>query len=207
MRHTRLTSALFSLALAGSAFAQGAPSGMHGEAHGAGGRMSHESMKSSPNAAGAEFDHQFIDTMIVHHESAIEMAKLAEDRARHDELKRMAKKVIDDQQKEIRQLQAWKKAWYPDKGDAVNMRMRGMAESMKDMRMDKLAAAKGDEFDALFIDMMTRHHRGALRMAEHARQKTRRPEIKKIAKEIIREQQTEITQMTRWKNEWKLGAK
>lgn len=203
MRNATLTAiAAVCLALSGPAFAQGSHPGMHG---GAGqGQMGHEMMKSSPGAARAAFDHQFIDTMVVHHQGAIDMARLAEERAEHDELRQMARMVIEDQQKEIRQLQDWKKEWFADKGDAVNMSMRGMAESMKDMPMDKLASAKGAAFDAMFIDMMIRHHEGAIKMAETARQKSRRPEIKRISQEIIREQKKEMAQMAAWKKAWKL---
>lgn len=198
---------LFTLVLASPAIAQ--HSG-HDSTHGnrqISQDMQHGAMKSSPNATKAEFDHQFIDTMIVHHQSAIEMAQLAEERAAHDELKQMAKKMSADQKREIEQLQNWKQEWYPDKGDALNMRMPGMAESMKDMPMDKLEAAKGEEFDRQFIDMMMRHHRGAIEMAQTAQKKAKHPEIKKIAQEIIREQKKENAQMTKWKKDWKLSQK
>jgi len=164
-------------------------------------------MESSPNAAKAPFDLQFIDTVVMHHQSAIEMADLVESRSAHDELKKMAKKMTSDQQGEIQRLQEWKKQWYADKGDAVNMKMPGMVESMKDMPMDKLTAAKGDEFDAMFIDAMTRHHRGAIKMAEAAQGKAQHPEIKKLAQEVISEQKKEIAQMASWKKEWKLSGK
>jgi len=208
MRVTTLTSiALVSFALSNPASAQNAASGGHGQGHGRHGQMNHGAMESSPDAAKAEFDHQFIDTMIVHHESAIEMAKLAADRAEHDELKQMARKMMNDQQKETQQLQEWKKQWYGDKGDAVNMKMSGMAESMKNMPMEKLEAAKGAAFDAMFIDMMTRHHRGAIKMAEVARQKAKRPEIKKLSQDVMRVQKQEVAEMTKWRKEWKLSGK
>jgi len=34
-------------------------------------------MKSSPNAANAPYDLQFLDTMIAHHQGAVDMAKIA----------------------------------------------------------------------------------------------------------------------------------
>ncbi|GIZ53297.1 DUF305 domain-containing protein [Noviherbaspirillum aridicola] len=208
MRVSHLTSiALVSLALAGPVFAQGGHAGMHGDAHGGKGPMSHDTMKSSPNAARAAFDHQFIDTMIVHHQSAIDMAQLVDKRAGHDELKQMARKMMDDQQREISQLQDWKQQWYAGKGDAVNMAMPGMAESMKGMPMEKMASASGADFEALFIDAMVRHHRGAVRMAELAQKKAGHPELKKMSQDIIREQKKEIADMLKWKKEWKLTKK
>lgn len=171
--------------------------------------MGHASMKmeSSPNAAKAPFDLQFIDTMVMHHRTATEMSGLVESRSARDELKKMAKEMIADQQGEIQRLEEWKQQWYAGKDAAVNMKMPGMAESMKDMPMEKLKAAKDDEFDAMFIDMMTRHHGGAVKMAQAAQGKAEHPEIKKLAQEVIREQQKEIAQMASWKKEWKLSRK
>lgn len=200
------TPLLCALALSAPAFAQHAS---HSAGHGPGQThgMGHGSMQSSTNAAKSEFDHQFIDTMAIHHQSAIEMAQLVEKRSGRDELKQMAKQVIDDQQKEIRQLQDWKQQWYAGKGDAVNMKLPGMAESMKDMPMDKLAAANGKAFDAMFIDMMMRHHRGALAMARDAVGKLKHEEVKAFARKVIDAQKKEIDQMAAWKKEWKLAAK
>lgn len=164
-------------------------------------------MQSSPNAAKAPFDLQFIDTMTMHHQSAVEMARLVEKRSAHDELKKMASKIIDDQQNEIQRMKEWKEKWYPDKGDALNMEMPGMKESMKDMPMEKLEASQGQRFDAIFIDMMTRHHQGAVQMAQDALKKAQHKEVKDLATTVIEEQKKEITQMSRWKKDWKLGAK
>ncbi|OWW21837.1 hypothetical protein AYR66_22410 [Noviherbaspirillum denitrificans] len=180
----------------GSTFAQDKNAG-HGGAH------SGHAMQSSPNADQAPFDLQFIDTMTVHHQGALDMAKLVEDRSERQELKQLARKMIDDQQSEIRQMQAWKQQWYPDKRDAVNMKMPGMTESMKDMRMDKLEAAKGNTFDVMFIDMMTKHHEGAVKMAQVAGKKAEHAEVKELAGKVISAQNKEIAQMAKWKKEWK----
>jgi len=193
--------AFLALALAAPTFAQDTKSHsnmqeMHGQ----------HAMTSSPNAAKAPFDHQFLDTMSAHHQSAMEMAKLVDERSAHDELKQMAKKMIEDQQKDIQQLQDWKKQWYANKGDAVNMKMTGM-ESMKGMSMSKLAASKGEQFDAMFLDMMPKHHAGGIKMAKDALKKTKHPEIKQFSQKTIDSQTDEIAQMKKWKTEWKIAGK
>ncbi len=165
-------------------------------------------MKSSPNAAKAEYDLQFLDTMSAHHQSAMDMAKLVDQRAAHGELKQMAKKMIEDQQKDIQQLQDWKKQWYSGKGDAVNTQMPGMKESMRDMpMMDKLAASKGEQFDAMFLDMMPKHHAGGIKMAKDALKKAKHAEIKQFAQKVIDTQTEESAQMQKWKKEWKVAGK
>ncbi|MCC5668367.1 DUF305 domain-containing protein [Nostoc sp. CHAB 5784] len=57
-------------------------------------------------------------------------------------------------------------------------------------------------YDLRFIDAMTPHHQGATVMAKEAQQKSQRPEIKKLADEIIKSQNQEITQMKQWRKAW-----
>lgn len=60
---------------------------------------------------GDAFDAAFIAMMIEHHAGAIEMAKLAEDSAKHDEIKQLSKDIISAQDKEISQMAQWQKDW------------------------------------------------------------------------------------------------
>jgi len=201
-----LASTAYAQDKAGAADKQHGSSG-HGSAHSSQAQGGHGAMQSSPNAEKAPFELQFIDTMAKHHQDAIEMAQLAEKNSSRDELKKMAKKIGDDQQAEVKQLKGWKEKWYAGKGDAVNMKMPGMTESMKGMSMEKLKASKGDAFDAMFIDMMTQHHQGAIKMAESASSKLEHAEVKEMAKKVVAEQKKEIAQMEQWKKEWKLAKK
>ena len=59
------------------------------------------------------FDRAFIDAMIPHHQSAIDMAKEAQARATHPEIKQLAAEIIAAQQREIDQMKAWRAEWYP----------------------------------------------------------------------------------------------
>lgn len=210
MRHTAFASVLlatFAVAIpAQSQDRSDSHSSMHGSSSGMQG-AEHARMKSSPNATKAPFDLQFIDTMAAHHQSAIEMAELVEKRSAHDELKKMAKKMIDDQQGEIKQLKEWKQQWYADKGEAMNMQLPGMMESMKGMPMDQLKDSEGEKFDVLFIQTMTKHHQGAIKMAQEAQKRAQHPEIKKLAQGIISEQKKEIAQMAKWNKAWNLASK
>lgn len=67
-----------------------------------------------------QYDKRFIDMMIPHHQAAIMMAEDALKNATHPEIKEMAQKIIDTQQKEIEQLKTWRNQWYanePSKGE------------------------------------------------------------------------------------------
>lgn len=163
--------------------------------------MDHNSMKSSPNAASAPYDVQFIDTMTAHHQSAIDMAKLAVTNADNAELKKFAEQIIADQNKEIGQMKDWREKWFSGKPPAMNMEMLGMMDSMK-MDMSKLSNSKGKAFDLAFVEMMTSHHNGAVTMAKEALTKAERPEIKALANTIIKAQEAEVKMMNGWKEKW-----
>ena len=61
--------------------------------------------------SGDEFDKAFISNMIDHHQGAIDMAKLAADNAKHDEIKNMATDIVKAQSKEIDTMRDWQKQW------------------------------------------------------------------------------------------------
>jgi uncharacterized protein (DUF305 family) len=70
---------------------------------------------TKPAMAGMSMDEDidklFLEGMIDHHQSAVDMGKLAVKKALRPELKKFAQKVIDDQSKEIVQYKAWLKGW------------------------------------------------------------------------------------------------
>lgn len=63
------------------------------------------------NRRGDDFDKNFIAMMIAHHQGALDMARLAETRAKHDEVKKMSEEIISAQTKEIGTMQAWQLKW------------------------------------------------------------------------------------------------
>ncbi len=163
-------------------------------------------MKSSPNAASAPYDLQFLDTMTHHHQGAVDMAKMVLMKSNNDELKKFAQKIIEDQNKEIASMKDWREKWFAGKPAAMNMEMPGMMDSMKMMMsgddMKKMEAMTGKDFDIQFLDMMTPHHAGAITMSKEALQKAEHPEVKTLANNIIKAQESEIKQMSDWKAKW-----
>jgi uncharacterized protein (DUF305 family) len=61
---------------------------------------------------GAEFDKAFTEEMIVHHEGAVDMAKLALQNAERPEIKQLAEAIIQAQTIEINMMQGWLKDWF-----------------------------------------------------------------------------------------------
>lgn len=76
--------------------------------------------------SGNDFDQLFISEMIIHHQGAIDMANLAKQNAKHDEIKKLADDIVSAQTKEIAQMKQWQKNWgYPVDNDAMGG-MHGM---------------------------------------------------------------------------------
>lgn len=95
------------------------------------GTMSNDDMSMSDMAhslkgkTGDDFDKAFVSEMIIHHQGAIDMAKLAGQNARHDEVKKLAEDIIAAQNKEITEMKQWQSDWgYSTKG-----MMEGMGHS------------------------------------------------------------------------------
>lgn len=111
--HKLLVSALTCCAFLGSpaAFSQGASSApSSGAGHGS--SQMHESMMSGMQKMQGmkptgDTDKDFAEMMRMHHQQAVEMAKVEVQHGKSPELKAMAQKIIKDQQKEIGQLDQW----------------------------------------------------------------------------------------------------
>jgi uncharacterized protein (DUF305 family) len=119
-----------------------------------------------PHTAG---DTAFMQGMISHHQQALEMAALVYQNSQSDEMKLLAKRIEVSQIDEINMMKDWltaRRETLPDAhahhaGD--HALMPGM---LTQAEMKRLAAAKGAEFDRLFLQGMIKHHQGALTMVK-----------------------------------------
>jgi uncharacterized protein (DUF305 family) len=73
-------------------------------------------MMMDPQALADEnpFDEAFIDAMIPHHRSAIEMAKVANQESENPRIKELAGSIVTAQQGEIEQMRSWREQWYQE---------------------------------------------------------------------------------------------
>lgn len=60
---------------------------------------------------GDDFDEAFLVSMVEHHEAAVDMARLAQQHAEHDELVRLSDRIVGAQQTEIDRMQQWYARW------------------------------------------------------------------------------------------------
>ena len=114
-------------------------------------------------------DVHFMQRMIGHHAQALEMTALAQSNSSNEAIRKLAHRIELSQADEIKMMQEWltrRGQPLPDPhahhaaGAAL---MPGMLTAAD---MARLAAAKGTEFDRLFLEFMIRHHEGALVMVQ-----------------------------------------
>ncbi|MFJ8147778.1 DUF305 domain-containing protein [Streptomyces sp. NPDC096048] len=144
-------------------------------------------------------DVAFAKGMIPHHRQAVEMAGLAPDRARSAEVKKLAADIKKAQDPEIRTLSGWLTSWgeeVPAEG-AMDHSAHGTGGMMTAGEMTELEDASGKAFDTAFLEMMIRHHEGAVQMAKTEQADGAYGPATKMAGEIITSQSAEIEQMTR----------
>src|SRR3989344_6999102 len=153
------------------------------------------------NMVGSNIDRHFIEQMIPHHDDAITMAKLAQQRATRPEIKTLASAIIEAQTKENNQMRAWYKQWYGQDVPAINAGMMGhgqMRGGMMSGDADFGNLETSTDFDRDFIREMIPHHQMALMMVSMLISSAERPEMKKLGQDIIEAQTREIEQMRNW---------
>lgn len=89
----------------------------------------------------------------------------------------------------------------PDGSMMMNNGIMDMNATMGSM-MAGLQGKTGDEFDKAFLSEMIMHHEGAVVMAEAVLKTSKRPELIKLATDIISAQTKEIEMMKSWQKEW-----
>ena len=154
-------------------------------------------------------DANFMRGMIHHHAQAVLIAKWAPTHGAGADLQRLAERIVVAQQDEIALMQNWLKEkgepvpeatpgpmrmTMPD-GTAHEMLMPGM---LTEADLNQLDAARGVEFDKLFLTFMIRHHEGALDMVDTlfaAKGAGQDEDTFRLASDVFADQTTEIRVM------------
>jgi len=114
-------------------------------------------------------DIKFMQGMIGHHAQALEMVQLLKTRSRRDDMKKLALRIDLSQQDEIKMMQRWLQVHGQEVPGPHAMHMHGatlMPGMLTPEEMERLAQAKGTDFDRLFLEGMIKHHGGALTMVQ-----------------------------------------
>jgi uncharacterized protein (DUF305 family) len=144
--------------------------------------------------AGA-YDRAFLTEMVGHHAMAVEMGRMAEEKATHPKLKRAGETIVRTQSAEIRRMRRWLREWY-------GKRVEPMVNHEDMMEMEELEAASGAEFEVRFMVMMSVHHAQAIERATVALKRARHPKVRRLARAIVQAQEREIGQFSDWLVTW-----
>ncbi|MFC4606260.1 DUF305 domain-containing protein [Streptomyces maoxianensis] len=154
---------------------------------------------SAPAAQGQHnaADVAFAKEMIPHHRQAVAMADLAPTRAESAEVKALAQEIKNAQDPEIKTLSGWLTSWgeqVPAEG-AMDHSAHGAGGMMTAEVMTSLEQASGKAFDTAFMELMIKHHEGAVAMAKTEKADGAFPDAKTMADAIITSQTAEIARM------------
>lgn len=206
MRRLPLLIGLAAISLAGcrSADPAGAPPQTRVVQPGAPGQASRTVDASAapvPRIAHTAADVAFMQGMIGHHAQALEMTELLKTRSQNPDMKLLALRIEVSQTDEIRFMQRW----LASRGEAVPGPHAHHAHGAKLMPgmltpadMARLSAARGAEFDRLFLEYMIKHHDGALVMVDElfeADGAGQEADINAFASDIVADQKMEIDRM------------
>ena len=153
-------------------------------------------------------DIRFMSTMMHHHAQAIVMSKMAPTHGASDAVLRLTQRIINAQSDEIAMMSRWladRNQPIPTPNPAGEvMQMDGMTHTMlmpgmlTEEQMKQLDAARGPEFDRLFLTFMIQHHRGAVTMVQELlanRGAANDETVFKFAADVNVDQTTEINRM------------
>ena len=202
---------LAALITAGAAQAQTAPPIVQPGAPGQASRvLQAEAAARISDNRYSDDDVAFMQGMMIHHQQAVDMTALIEGRTANPEIVTMGNRIRASQDDEI----AFMRAWLQERGQSVpnlsdphaahhaghgegsgHPPMAGMASPE---HMAALAAASGTDFDRLFLDLMIRHHAGAVVMVEGLLERpgsAYEPTLFEFVNDVTNEQQAEIRRM------------
>jgi uncharacterized protein (DUF305 family) len=166
-------------------------------------KLSEEEARKLEETPHTKADVDFMRGMIHHHAQAILMTSLVRKRSASDQIPLLARRTEISQQAEIETMENWLKSRGEKPPSKASHRhghgpgaslMPGMVSADK---LAVLAAARGQEFDDLFLSYMIRHHQGALTMVRNlaADGGGDEPEIGAFTRHVEADQGIEISRM------------
>lgn len=151
-----------------------------------------------PQPRFTESDVAFMQGMIHHHAQALDMVELLKTRTQSGDMRKLALRIELSQRDEIQMM----REWLADRGAAVPGEhahhapgaplMPGMLTAEE---MARLGAAKGPEFDRLFLEGMISHHRGAVDMAQTVARDGTDIRVSELSADVVAGQAAEVQRM------------
>jgi uncharacterized protein (DUF305 family) len=159
-------------------------------------RVSSDDITAPDGSVYNQLDAVFMRMMIHHHAQALEIVALAPGRASHPQILAIADRIKIAQLPEMTGMRDWLRQRGLSENDPIAGHDHATMAGMQSPEAIKaLAATSGDAFDRRFVEMMTAHHEGAIKMATDVLAVFRNPQVEELATAIATEQAIEIERM------------
>ena len=143
-------------------------------------------------------DVHFLQMMIMHHDQAMMMSKLAPLRTNSKNILDLAGRIDSSQEDEM----LFMKSWLQDRNESTdykhNHKMMKMAGMASPEEISQLKESDGVEFDRLFLRLMINHHDGAIEMVDELRDQSGTaydPILNEFVADLTNDQAIEIERM------------
>ncbi len=153
-----------------------------------------EAVTAVPKPTANAADVKYVQDMIVHHQQALDMTLMVASRATSAKVKSLAARIKDTQGPEIQFM----RTWLQEQGQRIpdhHSAHEGMPGMATPEQLDRLKAASGQAFDEQFLQLMTAHHEGAIKMSEQVLAGGSHIRIEELANDIAVTQLAEIRRM------------
>jgi uncharacterized protein (DUF305 family) len=149
-------------------------------------------------------DAGFARDMATHHDQAVQMAQVVRDNSTDPAVRLLAFDIETGQLAQIGQMRGWLDAWgqtgqadvqqmaWMDHAIPEGQLMPGMATTAE---LAKLRGLRGKAMDVYFLQLMIRHHKGGLEMAQYGADHAAKPYVRTMASAIVTAQQNEVVTM------------
>jgi hypothetical protein len=151
--------------------------------------MAEDSMEEDLGKADKFVDQRYLNMMIAHHESAMDLARQAKDKTKRKEIKDLATMILKSEPGAIDELYEWKKDWYNDR--------------KKVELEEKINLGSFDEkFDLRFLNALIAHHENGIEMAEEIKFKSSRNEVLDNSDEVMEFLKSSKETLEQMRSEW-----
>ena len=152
------------------------------------------------NTSYISADVEFLQGMIVHHEQAIVMSNMADERTNNKTIIDLAKRIDVSQEDEISFMESWLKQRneYMNKMQDKHHMHMGMVGMATPKQLNDLRNSNSTDFDRLFLQLMITHHDGALEMVEELKKypgNAYDPVLNEFVSDLVNDQGVEIERM------------
>jgi len=144
------------------------------------------------------YDVHFLQMMIMHHDQAMTMSRLAPLRTNSKNILDLAGRIDSSQEDEM----LFMKSWLQDRKESIhynhNHKMMKMAGMASPEEISQLKESDGVEFDRLFLRLMINHHDGAIEMVDDLRNQSGTaydPILNEFVADLTNDQAIEIERM------------